>query len=230
MSLRKQSGNMYTFLDATWNPIKGICQFQCSYCYMKSFKLKPIRLVEKELKTNLGEGNFIFVGSSTDMWAEDVPDEWIEKVLEKCGNYEGNRYLFQSKNPLRFTDYVDKFPSDTVLGTTIESNRVYPISQAPIPIMRKIWIEYLGKTMDTMVTIEPILQFDHAILVSWIKGIKPTWVNIGADSKGHNLPEPTLKEVQELIAELREFTKVRLKSNLKRLTEETKCHEVIQDV
>ena len=62
--------------------------------------LPPLRLEEKELKVNLGEGNFIFVGS-TDEWAVNVPAEWIEQVLDYCDGFD-NRYLFQSKNPARF--------------------------------------------------------------------------------------------------------------------------------
>ena len=39
--------------------------------------LPPLRLELKELKVNLGEGNFIFVGSSTDEWAANVPSECV---------------------------------------------------------------------------------------------------------------------------------------------------------
>ena len=85
MALNKVSGNMYDFVTHTWNPIKGICPHACSYCYMKDINKrykkqpKPLHLDEKELKTNLGSGNTIFVGSSCDMWAESVPVEWINK-------------------------------------------------------------------------------------------------------------------------------------------------------
>ena len=54
MALRKSKGNMYSFITHTWNPVKGICYHDCSYCYMKGFKnleLKPIRLVANEFKT-----------------------------------------------------------------------------------------------------------------------------------------------------------------------------------
>ena len=37
------------------------------------------------------------------------------------------------------------------------------------------------------------------------------------ESKGHNLPEPSWDKVQELIAALKEFTEVKVKSNLERL-------------
>ncbi len=72
MSLRKQTGNMYSFVTHTWNPIKGRCPHECEYCYMRRFPQGPLHLDEKELWTDLGSGNFIFVGSGTDMWAEEV--------------------------------------------------------------------------------------------------------------------------------------------------------------
>jgi len=47
----KSKGNMYDWVDYTWNPIKGKCEHDCSYCYMKKFgKQNPIHLDKKELK------------------------------------------------------------------------------------------------------------------------------------------------------------------------------------
>ena len=46
---------------------------------------------------------------------------------------------------------------------------------------------------------------------------KPIQVNIGADSGGNNLPEPSKEKIIELIFELEKFTKVKQKKNLKRL-------------
>jgi len=80
MALNKSKGNMYEFVTHTWNAIKGECPHDCSYCYMKRWgKLNPIRLDTREFKTDLGEGNFIFVGSSCDMFADSIPYEWIEE-------------------------------------------------------------------------------------------------------------------------------------------------------
>jgi len=38
-------------------------------------------LMKKELKTDLGNGNFIFVGSSCDLFANDIPKKWILKDI-----------------------------------------------------------------------------------------------------------------------------------------------------
>jgi len=219
--LNESKGNMYKFVTHTWNPIKGECSHDCVYCYMKSHgKQKQIRLVEKELKDDLRDANFIFVGSSTDMFASDIPEMWIKRVLRVCNKYN-NRYLFQSKNTKRFNNYdiIHSFPSNTVLGTTIETNNndlLKTISNAPHPWDRANMLS-LFKDHDKMVTIEPILDFDLFELVHLVANTSPSWVNIGADSKGHNLPEPTWKQVQELINELSKFTDVHLKDNLKRL-------------
>lgn len=73
MGLNKQQGNMFPWVDYTWNPIRGACEHACEYCYAKTQHGKPVRLVEKELKTNLADKGVIFLGSATDMFAHSVP-------------------------------------------------------------------------------------------------------------------------------------------------------------
>ncbi len=212
--LNKQKGNMYGFVTHTWNVIKGKCPHDCSYCYMKEFPQGALRFDEKELKTDLGEGNFIFVGSSCDMFAKDVPRLWIETIISHCNEYPNNTYLFQTKDPYNFFKFRGLFMDNTILGTTIESNRDTP-SKAPHTKERKDAMKYLSSKK--MITIEPIMDFDLDILVDWIKNTRPEFVNIGADSKEHNLPEPSWYKVKLLIEELEKFTKVNLKYNLDRL-------------
>jgi len=73
---------------------------------MKKFNgLFPIRFDPKELEVNLGEGNFIFVGSGTDAWAFDIPPGWITRFLDYCNQFNNN-YLFQSKDPSRFLEFM----------------------------------------------------------------------------------------------------------------------------
>ena len=68
-----------------------------------------------------------------------------------------------------------------------------------------------------MVTIEPIIDFDLGAMMALVMRCNPEWVNIGADSRCHNLPEPSADKIDALINELRKFTEVKLKANLKRL-------------
>jgi len=215
MAVNKSRGNMYPFVSHTWNVVKGKCPHDCSYCYMKRYPQPELHFDEKELKTNLGSGKFIFVGSSCDMWADCIPAIWIMKILSLCNCYQGNRYLFQTKNPERFSmfSFLD---FTTMLGVTIETNRYVPlITKAPIPYKRKQL--FAPQRLSKMVSIEPIMDFDVDMLVEWIGEIKPEFVSIGADSGNNHLPEPSPEKVKSLIEALKEFTEVKIKDNLKRL-------------
>ena len=217
MSLRESEGNMYDFVSHTFNGIKGRCPHDCEYCYMKQFPQNEVRLDEKALKLDLGTDNFIFVGSSCDMFAEDIPIEWIKKVLDYCSTFK-NKYLFQSKNPERMYKMLKDFTRPIVFGTTIETNRLYKqLGKTPSVMERAKWMRLLNEMGETMITIEPIMDFDTEELTAIMKEAKPTWINIGADSKGHNLPEPSKEKILELVAELEKFTEIRKKHNMERI-------------
>lgn len=67
------------------------------------------------------------------------------------------------------------------------------------------------------VTIEPVMDFDTASLLEMVKRCNPVQVNIGGDSGGHKLPEPSKQKLYDLIDGLKEFTTIDKKKNLKRL-------------
>lgn len=219
--LNPAKGNMYDFITHTWNPVKGICEHKCGYCYMSTLgkNPKPIRLVDKELKEDLGNNNFIFVGSSTDLFANNVKSKWIKEVLNYCDKFK-NKYLFQSKNPERFMEFIaHPVFKKSVICTTIESNRDYEDCKAPTIEERVLAIEMIKSEthIDLYVTIEPIMDFDLNELVDLIKRCNPVQVNIGADSKRTGLTEPTREKTQELINALSTFTTVKEKKNLNKL-------------
>lgn len=214
MGLNKSNGNMYDWVTHTWNVIKGECYHDCSYCYMKRWgKLNPVRFDEKELKTDLGSGNFIFVGSSTDMFSQSISEEWIRTILEYCSKFD-NQYLFQSKNPSRFTCNGLIFPENSVFCTTIETNRFYNdiMFHSPHPYNRAYEMP-----LNNYVTIEPVIDFDLQEMLGLIKICSPKQVNIGADSGKNGLPEPSKEKLLQLIEGLQEFTTIAKKRNLSRL-------------
>lgn len=232
MKLKKVNqvkGNMYKFITHTGNAIKGVCEHDCKYCYMKpKGNLKDVRLDETEFKTKLEDGNFIFIGSGTDMFASNIPSEWIIQVLDYC-NDSDNRFLFQSKNPQRFLEFIDHpVFKKSVICTTIESNRTYSECMGATPSVEeraKAMGEIADKGFETYVTIEPIMDFDLDELVELIKICKPAQVNIGANSyhKQIPLPEPTRNQILKLIEKLTDLKIViDEKPNLKRLTEMAK--------
>jgi DNA repair photolyase len=222
----KAGSNMYQFINATWNPLIGKCPHGCIYCSTNKFYYPElikrytgeIRLDEKALKDNLGIGNYIFVCAQNDLFAEGVPKEMINRILDHCRKYPKNKYFFQTKNPSKMMYF--NLPKETVICTTIESDMFYRhiMVSSLIPYERGKYMEILSDCgYETFVTIEPIMQFNLNILVNLIKVCRPTMVNVGADSGRNNLPEPSRNEIIELISELEKFTKVNIKSNLKKL-------------
>jgi hypothetical protein len=181
----------------------------------------PLRFDRYEWLTNLGSGNFIFVGSSCDMFAAALPEHWITDTLDHCAKFD-NRYLFQSKNPERMK-LLQNYPDmKVVVCTTIETNRWYPdiMHNSPTPLQRAYAMIELP--FDRYVTIEPIIDFDMDNLVEMLRWFHPIQVNIGADSGNNHLPEPSGEKVLELIDVLKTFTVVDQKRNLGRLLKTAK--------
>ena len=223
---------MYSFVYGTYNPIKGECIHECRYCFMKGFRhrfkrLDPtLRLDVKDLNKSLGSGRLIFVGSSTDEFADNVPDKWITSVLDHLNEYRDNTYQLQSKNPARFHDFIEHPLFDDVerviFCTTLESDIDHQgISKAPNMKARAEAMKTLAnKGFKTMVTVEPIMAFSNpATFADLIVSVNPVQVNIGSNSaRSVNLPEPSPNEIEALIKELESRgISVHEKKNLSRL-------------
>lgn len=230
--LKDSKGNMYEFVTHTWNPIVGRCPHDCKYCYVlykySNEVADGIRLNEENFKDDFGSNKFIFVGSGIDMFANDIPDRWIKRVLDYCYRDNTdlfgtrNRFLFQSKNPSRMLDYI-KHPifQNSVACTTIETNRYYPsiMNKAPHVEERAIAMNKVANCgIETYLTIEPIMAFDKEELVKLVRMCRPTQVNIGANTNTNiRLPEPTKQEILSLIKEIENECKVEFKINLGRI-------------
>jgi DNA repair photolyase len=227
----KSKGNMYPFVDATKNILGGACIHKCKYCWVEDLKRKfPVmkekysgkpRIIQNELKENLGSGKFYFIQSCGDLFARNVPDKLIMRILEYCNKYTDNKYLFQSKNPTRFYEFRDNFPSKVILGTTIETDNInlaWKYSGAPGINERMCSMFLMSQCgFNIMLSVEPIMDFNLKIFTLILKALKPKFITIGADSKKYNLPEPSPEKIKKLIIELKKITKLYIKQNLNRL-------------
>jgi len=202
------------------------CGFGCVYCEpsfqrMCKWSKCPLhksyiphshleRLEKRPPKTARNE--FIFFPSSGDL-AFATP-EIIEKHIEYAKTWADRLFLIQSKDTGWMRNY--NFPDNVILGTTLETNRVFfstpspygsydEISLAPHPLRR---VEYFSSFFHPikLVAIEPILQFHLNKMISMLKKIRNSCKNlivyIGYDNHRCQLPEPTLQETETLIKKL----------------------------
>jgi len=180
----------------------------CKLCY----NFKPHFHRERLTRACVPRGPKIFVGAHCDLFGQWVPKETILKILEFCRSIPKEMWFFETKNPGRYYEFLDLFPENTVLSTTIETNRYYPkfMGQAPSPVVR--FAEMRGiPGYPKHISIEPIMSFDFPILVGWISQLHPVKVAVGYDSLHNKLPEPTTWETTGLIEELEQFTEVERK-------------------
>lgn len=197
----------------TW-PIFVGCDFNCSYCNARRLALTRLKhnprykdgfkphLVESELSRKFKPSDFIFVAYMGDIaWC---PREYVERILARIRILPGNNFLFCSKNPGVYEKWNVEFPSNLYLGTTLESNRDYRLTKAPPPLIRLkdlVKIPWPRK----VVSIEPIMDFDLEIFVSWLHWLKPAIIEVGADNYHNHLREPSGSKVASLLEHLRGF-------------------------
>lgn len=216
---------MFTIVSETWNPVTG-CLHNCVYCWARRLALTRLRhspryrdgfrprMNPEEFKKQF-KGGVVFVSDMGDLWGEWVSGEWIHRVLSHIRRFPNTWFLFLTKNPQRYHDFLDEMPSNVILGATIETNRdIYfqensrlRISLAPPPSHRYKAMKDLDWPLK-FISIEPILDFDIDEFIKWIEEIDPFMIYIGYDNYGNKLPEPPLSKTLELIKRLENITLV----------------------
>jgi DNA repair photolyase len=202
----------------TWNPVIG-CLHDCGYCWAKKYALERLystekykdgfkpKLAENELEKRF-RNQFVFVSDMGDLFGDWDPEEWIIRVIMATRNSPSSDFLFLTKNPNRFKEFVHLCRKNILLGATIETNRSNDFSKAPTVAERAkamIDLQYDHK----YVSVEPIMDFDLEIFADLIEKIAPIRVAVGYDNWNNHLPEPSLTKTLQLIERLKEFTKVR---------------------
>lgn len=222
---------MFGFVDRCWNPITG-CEHNCHYCWARKLALGKLKdsskyregfkpkITESDMSKHFKDGECVFVSDMGDMWGEWVPDEWIERVLRRIADFPNTKFLFLTKNPVRYIQFVDRIPNNCVLGATIESNVNYiEVSKAPLQTDRILAMATLkGHTnLPRFVNIEPIMRFTTGSFAKFIiEEITPESVAIGYDNYSNKLEEPYLEDTLNMIGELE---KVNIKVHRKTLRE-----------
>ena len=172
--------------EKTWNPVTGCTKFSagCAHCYAETManRLKAMgvekysngftpTLHEESLFEPLAwkKPHTIFVCSMADLFHEDVPFEFIGKVMHTIQKTPWHRYQILTKRAQRMADYFSKadVPSNVWLGVTVENQQ----AKSRIDILR---------TMDAPVrflSCEPLLEDLGALDLTNIN-----WVIVGGES------------------------------------------------
>lgn len=194
----------------TWNPAVG-CHFNCIYCrytfqgILRRFQGKkcngcktyiphyhPERL--ERFPATKYKNIFMFGNGDISCYNRDFVITALQNISCRMEKYPDITLFLQSKDPQCFHQYLIYLPENTVLITTLETNRniTNDISRAPDPIMRYNAFREVDWSRK-IITIEPIMNFDHDIFLSWIIDIFPESIYLGYNSKPKQvqLPEPS---------------------------------------
>lgn len=140
--------------DATWNPVAGctILTAGCTNCYAMRMAARLESMgVEKYAGTTRKSGGRakwtgkivldekaldapakwakprrVFVNSMSDLFHEDVPEDFIRKVWVAMASTPRHTYQILTKRPARMAEIVATFPvlPNVWLGTSVEDGRV----------------------------------------------------------------------------------------------------------
>lgn len=212
--------NMYKGVKP-WNPFVG-CRFDCTYCIPSYHRIA--KWVDRMQKGNCKECQSFLPHVHPKRLPQRLPSDkiiwpcahgdicfakpaFIRQVIERTKEYPKKTFFWQSKSPKCLNQYLPYLPSNSVLLTTMETNRdknYHLISKAPKPSVR--FKEFLKvKWPRKMLTIEPVLDFDPEILLKWVLKLKPEVVWFGYNSKPQSvkLPEPDKKKTKQFIKALK---------------------------
>jgi protein gp37 len=122
----------------TVNPIRGKCPHFgtpiCgAYCYAERIRMGAKMRMTAQEADKYDELRFfpdvlsgfkkrikpavVFIGSMIDMWADEIPAEWLQQILDLCRLKRQHTVLFCTKNPKRYSDF--DFPGNCWRGATV---------------------------------------------------------------------------------------------------------------
>jgi protein gp37 len=179
--------------DATWNPVRGCTKISpgCAHCYAETFAERfrgvpghayergfDLRLVPDKLEEPLRwrQSRMIFVNSMSDLFHEDVPDDYIVRVAQVMKRAEWHTFQVLTKRSERLRDLLKTklsfaaTPSHIWWGVSVENKkhglpRIGHLRAAPATVR--------------FLSIEPLLEYLGPVRLDGI-----SWVIVGGES-GH---------------------------------------------
>ena len=191
--------------EQTWNPVTGCTKVSpgCKHCYAEVMarRLKAmnaagyedgfaLRLMPERLEQPLRrrKPTVYFVNSMSDLFHEDVPDQYIDRVMEVISKTPQHTYQILTKRAERIRDYYFSrpVPPNVWLGVSVE-DRKYGLPR--IPHLRGVAAKVRFLSVEPL--LEDLGEFD-------LSGID--WVIVGGES-GHKARPMKMEWVRNVQAQ-----------------------------
>lgn len=121
--LKLSEHSQIEWTDATWNPVRGCVKISpgCKHCYAETFAERfrgvpghpyeqgfDLRLIPEKLAEPLrwGESKSVFVNSMSDLFLEDVPEDYIARVIEVMRLAHWHTYQVLTKRAERMRELL----------------------------------------------------------------------------------------------------------------------------
>jgi protein gp37 len=179
-------GSAIEWTDATWNPVRGCTKISpgCRHCYAETFSERvrgvpdhpfeqgfDLRLVPGALELPLRwrASRRIFVNSMSDLFHDDVPPEFIERVFDVMRRASQHIFQILTKRASRMAQLTSsmRIPANVWMGVSVENAKY----TSRIDDLRGV------KARVLFLSVEPLLGPIPALN---LRGIH--WVIVGGES------------------------------------------------
>ena len=166
----------------------------------------------------------IFVCSMADLFGGWVPDEWIDNVILATQKALQHRYLFLTKAPWRYDDWLERFENGEIKGLDVVENCWFGASAS-----NNEQLEQANRSRAMWLSIEPIReriftdedQFVDTIMTPSGEVERPrwAWVVIGAETgNSKNRIRPEKEWIDDIVSECKRWgTPVFMKESLREI-------------
>lgn len=148
------------YTEGSWNPITGCtkCSAACAHCYAERMAIRlhamgnPSYVNGFKVTTHPNllddpkkykKGKRIFVCTMADLFHEDVPDDFIDKVMDTIRATPQHTYQILTKRSNRMAEYFStrEIPDNVWLGVTVENKAsLYRIEDLKKCAAQKKWL------------------------------------------------------------------------------------------
>jgi len=205
--------------DETWNPVTGCTKVSpgCAHCYAERiahrFGAKPylpgkaeivLHPERLEMPLRWKKPRMIFVNSMSDLFHEDVPDEFLADVLNIMSVAEWHVFQVLTKRPERMQRVLSILAANSTalgvpfwprpniwLGASVENQRM---ADARIPLLLET------PAVVRFVSCEPLLgPIDLSTDLLWGRDDGIDWVIVGAESgpKARPMDEDWVRSIRD---------------------------------